>query len=54
MSTVQTVDMSYKCYEDEYKYLNPLNAQFLSAGPPKVHLYTFSHVTSNNYAILIT
>ena len=51
MSTVQTVDMIYKCYEDEYKYLNPLYAQFLSLGPPKVHLYTFSHVTSNNYAI---
>ena len=50
-STLQNVDMSYKCYEDEYKYLNPLYAQFLPVGPQKVHLYMFPHVTSNNYAI---
>ena len=50
-STVQTVDMSYKCYEDEYKYLNPLYAQFLSVGPQK-YISTRSrmlHLTTMQY-----
>ena len=55
-SIVQTVDMSYKCYEDEYKYLNPFYAQFLSVGPPK---YTSTrsrmlHLTTMQYSTTTT